>query len=344
MFLAAALLQGSLLVSPMYLEAEPPEARAVRGLLVVHEGTPGVHPTRARPREAARARVEALLERIRAGEEFGEVARKESDHASARFAGVIGSVWPGMLTEDMDAFLFSADVGDVSGVIESAAGFHLLQRIERDVAWRQIRIEGTDDAARRRARELMARLIGGEDFAALASEFSTDPNSAQRGGVVGILERGPRDVLLKKAAFDAPFGVVQGPVDTSDSLYLIERIDPASVDPELRELTQIRGRAILISFTGATGAPRMLGRTSQEAEAIAHVLADRIRAGEDMAELAAEYDDDPGGRDRHGDLGWIRRHASDTPAFLEKLWFRPVGELQGPTASNAGWVIFRRER
>ena len=42
--------------------------------------------------------------------------------------------------------------------------------------------------------------------------------------------------------------------------------------------------------------------------------------------------------------GWILRYSSDTPAFLEGLWNAPLGELQGPVRSNAGWVLFRRER
>jgi peptidyl-prolyl cis-trans isomerase SurA len=249
-----------------------------------------------------------------------------------------------MRGEPLDGFLFAAEVGEFSGVLESAAGYHVLQRLERDVAWRHIRIEGVDEPARQRARELLARLRAGEDFGELARAHSADPASAARGGVVGILERGPRDALLKAAAFAAPFGQVVGPLDTPNGLYLLERLDPATVDPALRELTKLRARAILVSFTAAQGARRDLARTSQEAEALAHVLADRIRAGEDMAQLAAEHDDDPGGRERSGDLGWILRHSSDTPAFLERVWTSPIGQLEGPIASNAGWVIFRRER
>lgn len=344
MILAALLLQGSLLVRPMYLQEAPPEGRAVRGLLMAHAGTPGAPAALHRPREAALEMAQALLARLRAGESFESLARSHSEHASARYAGVIGTVWPGMLSESMDAFLFSAGVDEISGVLESPAGFHVLQRIERDVVWRHIRVEGIDDLSRARARELLARLRAGEDFGELARAHSSDSASRGRGGVAAILERGPRDALLKAAAYQAPFGEVIGPLDTPDALYLLERLDPAAVDPALRELTHVRARAILVSFTAATGAPRELGRTSQEAEALAHVLADRIRAGEDMATLAGQHDDDPGGRERAGDLGWILRYSSDTPAFFDRLWTLPIGRLEGPVASNAGWVIFRRER
>lgn len=344
MLLAAALLQGSLLVSPMYLQEQPPESRAVRGLLVVHVDTPGVPESRKRTREAARERAGDLLERLQAGESFAELARNESDHASSRYGGIIGTVWPGMLGGELDEFLFSAEVGALSGVLESAAGFHVLQRIERDVAWRQISVEGVGEDARRLVREFQARLKSGEDFGELARTRSSDPMSAERGGLAGIFERGPRDALLKAAAFEAPFGEVLGPFETPSALYLFERLDPAAVDPALRELSRVRARAILISFTAARGARRDLARTSQEAEALAHVLAERIRAGEDMAELAALHDDDPGGRERSGDLGWVLRNASDMPAFFDRLWRNPIGQLEGPIPSNAGWVIYRRER
>lgn len=341
---AAVLLQGSLLVTPLYLQETPPEGRAVRGLLVVHQGTPAAPPALRRTREAARAIAESWHARLEAGESFESLARSESEHASSRFAGVIGTVWPGMLGEPLDGFLVSAEVGQCSGVLESAAGFHVIQRLERDVAWRHIRIDGVDDAARARARELLARLRSGEDFAELARAHSSDAASAARGGVVGILERGPRDALLKAAAFEAPFGEVIGPLDTPNALFLLERLDPATVDPGLRELTELRARAILVSFTKAHGARNDLARTSEEAGAIAKELAERIRAGEDMAALAKQHDDDPGGRERAGDLGWILRWSSDTPAFLERLWRAPIGQLEGPIRSNAGWVILRRER
>jgi len=344
MILAALFLQSSLLVSPLYLQEEPPEGRALRGLLVVHADTPRAPAALRRPREAALERAQGLLARLRAGEPFAELARKESEHASARNGGVIGTVWPGMLGGGLDEFLFSAEVGEISDVIESAAGFHVLERIERDVAWRHIRIEGTDDLARARARELLARLIAGEDFAELARAQSSDAPTAERGGVAGILARGPRDALLKAAAFEAPFGRPIGPLDTPHALYLLERLDPTAVDPSMRELAWVRSRAILIAFTAATGASKSLARTNQEAEALAHVLAERIRAGEDMAALAAQHDDDNGGRERSGDMGWILRNGSDTPAFFDRLWTMPVGKLEGPILSNAGWVIFRRER
>jgi peptidyl-prolyl cis-trans isomerase SurA len=342
--LLLALLQGSLLVSPMYLADQPPEGRSVQGLLVVHQGTPGVSRSIGRSRDEARALAEATRERLARGADFAALARASSEHASSRFGGVLGTVWPGMLARELDAFLFEAEVGELSEVIESDAGFHVLRRIERDVAWRQVRVDGTGSQARARCAELLERLRAGADFATLAREASDDPVTAARGGVAGIFQRGPRDALLKTAAFQAEVGQVVGPVETPFALFVLQRIDPAGVDPALREPVAVRLRAILIAFTGAVGADPILARSSQDAEEVALELATRIRAGEDMAALAREWNDDPGGRDRAGDLGWILRQASDVPSFLDQACVAEVGELVGPVPSDKGWVLVRRER
>jgi len=342
--LLLALLQGSLLVSPMYLADRPPEGRAVQGLLVVHEGTPGVSRSVGRSRDEARVLADGLRERLAGGADFATLARASSEHASSRFGGVLGTVWPGMLPPELDAFLFQAEVGALSAVIESDAGFHDLRRIERDVAWRQIRVSGTGPQARERCAGLLERLRAGTDFASLAREASDDPVTAARGGVAGVFQRGPRDALLKAAAFQARVGEVVGPVETPFALFLLQRIDPSGVDPALREPVAVRLRAILIAFTGAAGADPILARSSQEAEEVALRLAERVRAGEDMAALAREWNDDPGGRERAGDLGWILRQASDVPSFLDQACIADVGQLVGPVASDRGWVLVRRER
>jgi parvulin-like peptidyl-prolyl isomerase len=342
--LLLALLQGSLLVSPMYLDDEPPQGRAAQGLVVVHEGTPGVSRSVGRSREEARDLAEALRARLARGAGFAALARVSSEHASARYGGVLGTVWPGMLAPELDAFLFGAEVGDLSEVIETAAGFHVLQRIERDVAWRQIRVDGTGPQSRARCDGLLERLRAGADFAELAREASDDPVTAARGGVAGVFQRGPRDALLKAAAFRADVGELVGPLETPFALFLLQRVDPSAVDPALREPAAVRLRAILVAFTGAAGADPALARTSQEAELVAGELAQRIRAGEDMAVLAREWNDDPGGRERGGDLGWILRQASDVPSFLDQACTAAVGELVGPVPSDRGWVLARRER
>jgi parvulin-like peptidyl-prolyl isomerase len=343
-FALLCLLQSSLLVSPQYLEQPMPEGRALRAIVVIHRATPGASRAMQRSPEEARAIAQSLSEELAHGADFADLARRRSEHASARLGGLLGTVWPGMLPPEVDRFLFSAEVGQASGVVETKVAFWLVQRIERDVAWRQIQVDGTGPDARARCNALLERLRAGEDFAALAKAESSDSITAARGGIAGRFQRGSRDALLKAAAFDAPLGEIVGPVETPFALFVLQRLDPHEIDPALCETSAARARGILLAFKGAEGASEELTRTLDEAEQLANGLKQRIEAGEDMVRIARELDDDPGGRERGGDLGWILDHASAIPAPMEALFRVPVGELIGPFSTNNGWVLVRRER
>jgi parvulin-like peptidyl-prolyl isomerase len=345
MAFALLLLQSSMLVSPLHLEEQVPDGRALRAIVVVHRDTPGSSRSIQRSPEEAREIARALLQELEAGADFAELARQRSEHASARYDGIVGTLWPRMMPPEVDEFLFSAEVGQISGVIDSPGACFVLQRIERDVAWRHIQVDGTGQESRARCQALIERLRAGEDFAALARAESAEPVTGARGGVAGVFQRGPRDALLKKAAFDAQPGEIVGPIETPFALFVLQRIDPQEVDPQLREELAVRVRAIRVAFTRSAGAPEDLVRTPEEAQALAQELKQRIEAGEDMEQLAREHDDDPGGRERGGDLGWILRHATSIQGVLEPIFEAQVGELIGPFGSNTlGYVLLRRER
>ncbi|MDR2945579.1 MAG: SurA N-terminal domain-containing protein [Candidatus Adiutrix sp.] len=61
-----------------------------------------------------------------------------------------------------------------------------------------------------------------EDFAALATELSQDPGSAQRGGALGSISRGMTLANFEDAAFTAPVGEVTQPVETDLGYHVIK--------------------------------------------------------------------------------------------------------------------------
>jgi parvulin-like peptidyl-prolyl isomerase len=333
---AALLLQTSGLVAPLYLQEEVPETRAVRAILVLDSEMPGVPHTIKRTPEEARQLALELTRKIRAGAEFAPLARDLSGHPSARYGGVLGSFWPGMLRGEVDEFLFSAELGEVSDPIPSPIGIQVLQRIDAEAGALQIFVSGTDSAAEERAAKLLLRLRSGEDFATLAREHSDDEPSASRGGQMAVFRRGPEDSLLKAAVFEAPLGEVVGPIRSPLGLHLLKRVPPDEIAPELVDDVIARARAISIAIGP--------DRKPEEAEALAWKLFHQIQGeGRDMAELARQYDDDPTGRERSGDLGWILRRASRTRGFVDRIFLRPRGELLEPIPMVDGYVLLRRE-
>ena len=79
-----------------------------------------------------------------------------------------------------------------------------------------------DTAALALANELRARILAGEDFAALAAEYSDDVGSGLQGGDLGWFSRGMMVAPFEETAFSLPVGEVSEPVKTDFGYHLIE--------------------------------------------------------------------------------------------------------------------------
>ncbi len=346
--LALLCFQTSLLARPLYLDEAPPELRSVRHVLLGFSGARDAPPGTTRSRAEAEEFGAELARRARSGEDFAALVRAFSQAPDAQTGGVLGTFAPGMLEPHLDEFLFTAEPGAVSGPLEMPAGWTILQRIDTQAAVLQIRIDVKDPAgeapARARLAQLLAKLSAGADFAKLARESSDDAESRARGGQFAVYERGASDQLLKQAAFELAIGEVSQPVRSPFGYHILKRVAPAEIDPALRENHWVRLRAILVQYDLAQGADMSKAPDQKKAREIADALLLRIRKGEDMQQVAAEFNDDPGGKQRKGDLGWIHRGAPNLVPALAQAALLPAGTLGDPLLTPFGYLIVRRER
>jgi foldase protein PrsA len=72
------------------------------------------------------------------------------------------------------------------------------------------------------AKEVAAKLTDGEDFAALAKEYSTDTTSAENGGELGYFGTGEMTGEFEKAAFAMEIGEISEPVKTDYGYHIIK--------------------------------------------------------------------------------------------------------------------------
>jgi len=202
--------------------------------------------------EAARAKAEKALAEARSGADFGKVAASYSDTADAIGGGALGWRSHERLPELFAAALAELKPGEVSDVLRSPAGFHILKLVDRrgvdtgapvtQTRARHILVRTSEvvseSEARRRLIDLRERIVsGGADFAGLARVHSDD-NSAARGGELDWIYPGDTVPDFERAMQELKVGEISQPVKTPFGYHLIQVLERRSADmsPERRRL------------------------------------------------------------------------------------------------------------
>lgn len=72
-----------------------------------------------------------LKSKIAAGEDFAALAQQYSSCPSGRNGGDLGTFGPGQMVPEFDKVVFSAQVNEVQGPVQTQFGYHLLEVTER---------------------------------------------------------------------------------------------------------------------------------------------------------------------------------------------------------------------
>lgn len=138
-------------------------------------------------------KAKAVLDSIRAGSDFADFAKRYSVDATASSGGDLGWSKRGDFVPEFEEVLFSLKEGQVSDVVKTQFGYHIIQLLGRrgeSVHARHIllRIEkgpASDSAAVEELRAIRTRATSGESFAELAKKYSEDEQTKPLGGDLG---------------------------------------------------------------------------------------------------------------------------------------------------------------
>lgn len=137
---------------------EPETARASHILILTRpDATPD-------ERDAARARAAEILEQLRRGADFADLARKRSQDPRSAPQGGRLEVFPrGRMDPDFEAAVFELEAGGLSDVVQTSLGFHVIKLHER-YAGQTATLEETRNAIKdllteRQEQEKLAALI-----------------------------------------------------------------------------------------------------------------------------------------------------------------------------------------
>jgi peptidyl-prolyl cis-trans isomerase SurA len=202
---------------------------------------------------AARARAEKAQAEARAGADFGRIAASYSDAPDALNGGALGWRTQDRLPALFAGALRSMKSGEVSEVLRSPAGFHVLKLLERrdavggDAPVTQTRVRHilirtnevvSESEARRRLQDIRERVVNGQvQFADMARVHSDDASSG-RGGELDWVYPGDTVPDFERAMQELKVGEISQPVRTPFGYHLIEVLErrAADVSPERRRL------------------------------------------------------------------------------------------------------------
>jgi peptidyl-prolyl cis-trans isomerase SurA len=206
-------------------------------ILIMYKGSLGASPDITRSREEAQERAYrvAFLAHDR-GADFAELARKYSDDkTTAANGGYLGIFHRGDMVLPFDVAVFGLQIGQVSGVVETDFGFHIIKRLPVRrvlaahilIAWKgaseaSSAVTRTKEQARLLAEDVRRQAAApGADLCVLARKFSDDPNNRTQCGDLGVVEPGylPKD--LEEALFRLKPGEVSPVVETQFGFHII---------------------------------------------------------------------------------------------------------------------------
>lgn len=211
-----------------------------------------VVPDAATPEQVAvlQTKAQRLLERVRAGEDFATLARELSEASDRANGGQLGL----RSTNRYPPLFLSAtqnlNVGGVSELVRSGAGFHILKLLERKQAGmpamtvtqsraRHILLrlspQLTEVAARDKLGDLKKRIVAGQaDFAAMAREISQDA-SAEQGGDLGWATPGMFVPEFEESMNRLAPGQISDPLVSRFGVHLIQLVERRNVAMSPRE-------------------------------------------------------------------------------------------------------------
>jgi peptidyl-prolyl cis-trans isomerase D len=265
-----------------------PERVRIRHILIKTQGKP------KEQAPAMKARAEDLLKQIKAGGNFADLARKNSeDPGSAEKGGDLGWVTRGQMVPNFEKSAFSLKPGEISGVVETEYGYHILQCEERQDAHTQTFEEARPllfaDAQKQQASENLKRSIEAArdevartptQAAAIAAKYSLQffkldgmTSSTALPDVSGLPQ-------LSSAIFSTPKGGVTDVVDadkqSKSAFAAVLNIIPA----RNAEFAEVQDQVTLKFATEE--AARLAAEAAKAAAA-------RLKKGESLEAIAKEY-------------------------------------------------------
>ena len=201
-----------------------------------------------------RAKADDVLKKLQDGADFGQISAGYSDAANAMEGGKLGVKKLTELPELFQEPLKTMKPGDISPLLRSSNGFHILKVMDRRGSSLPLVVQQThvrhilvkpsevlsDSDAQHRLADLKERLDNGGNFEELARQYSED-GTANKGGDLGWVSPGDTVPDFEKAMNALKPGQTSEPVRSPFGWHLIQVLERRSQDMS-KESARLKAR------------------------------------------------------------------------------------------------------
>lgn len=108
-------------------------------------------------KKKAKEKIEGLLKQAKAGADFAKLAQENSGCPSSKQGGDLGYFGKGQMVKPFEETAFAMKPGDVSGVVETQFGYHIIKLTEKKaaakIAFDEVKAKITDSIKRKKVSE-----------------------------------------------------------------------------------------------------------------------------------------------------------------------------------------------
>jgi len=236
-----------------------------------------------------------------------------------------------------------AGVKDVNEAIKMIGETPLLEFKEENKEVKELTLEQEKEmnefntTAENKSQEVMRKIKAGEDFFALASEYSEADSE-----LGWISNQSAYADIYEKASKLEPGDISAGFFEDEDGLNLIKVTDKRAAK-ESGEIgldkKEVKASHILICYSGADYCES--GLSKEEAKKKIEAIKSQATPAT-FGELAAEYSTEPGASDSMGDLGWFTREMM-VDEFSNTVFNQEVGTISDVVETQFGFHIIYKQ-
>ena len=197
-------------------------------------------PEEASPEQVqlAKAQAQSVLDQLREGADFTELATSASAGQQALSGGDLGWRKAGQLPTLFANIAPNMTTGDISDLIRSPSGFHIIKLLDHRGGARHMVTQTharhilvkpnellTRDDALRKLTQLKQRIENGDDFDALARAHSDDKGSAANGGDLGWTSPGQMVPVFEATMETLATDEISAPFESQFGWHIVQVLD-----------------------------------------------------------------------------------------------------------------------